>query len=144
MIGIADTRYFIIQKGSYIYTLNPNGNFGMAPQSTFIYWTGANCTGTPHLNSGSATVARPRWSRYVYFSTTANQLYTLGSPNANGETTPVSVTPNTTSGETVTQACGVGGHGTNFLYPLSAVTPATIGITATGNPLKVATPLQLP
>jgi hypothetical protein len=115
------------------------GFFLTAPNNTQIYWTGANCTGTPYLNSASST-AGPRWSKFVAYSSTANQLYTLASPDANGESTPISG-PTTVSNE-ISGSCTAGGHTNQLLFPLTPVTPATIGITATGNPLKVATPLQ--
>ncbi len=141
IIGTASNRYFIVQKGIYIFAVNGAGFFQTAPASTQIYWTGASCTGTPYLNSGSST-AGPRWSGNVAYSSSANQLYTLASPDGNGESTPA-VGPSTTSND-IGGSCSAGGHSTQLLFTLAPVTPATIGITATGNPLKVATPLQLP
>ena len=104
---------------------------GTVQYESSIYFTSADCTGTPYGGSGG-TSGNPRFAKTVIYRTTG-QLYTLANPDANGLATPV---PQATLGITVasiedstTGAC-TSSVSTQHMFPLTLVTPAAVGLPA--------------
>jgi hypothetical protein len=131
-----DNSYFTVENSGYLYQIDADGTFPPAQ----IWWTGANCTGTPYLNdgqgnSGGATML----AKQLTYSAKTNSLYTLSNPNANGISTSVPVSAQSIENPTcMNSVASVGG------WALTATTPTTVGSTATGTPLEAAVPFQLP
>jgi hypothetical protein len=133
LVSFDNAFYYTIQNAGYFYRIGADGTFPTGQ----IYWTGANCTGTPYLNSGSGA-GHTRIANSLVYSAMANQLYTLSSPDANGVSTSVAVTSQSIENPTCYASSGsVAG------WAMTPVTPAAIGSTATGTPLKVPVPLQV-
>jgi hypothetical protein len=128
--------YFTVEHSGYLYQVGVDGTFPAGQ----IWWTGSNCTGTPYLNDGVSGGAQMLAKNLVYSAKT-NELYTLSNPNANGVSTSVPITAGSIENPTCynnSPAASVGG------WAMTPTTPATVGSTATGNPLTVPAPLQLP
>ncbi|HXP07870.1 MAG TPA: DNRLRE domain-containing protein [Acidobacteriaceae bacterium] len=127
---------FTVEHSGYIYQVGVDGTFPPAQ----IYWTGSNCTGTPYLNdgeSGGVTML----AKNLTYSAKTNQLYTLSNPNGVGISTSVAISALSIENPTCynySPAVAAGG------WALTATTPAAIGSTASGNPLTVPAPLELP
>jgi hypothetical protein len=135
---IAYDNYFnyTVEHSGYIYQLGVDGTFPAAQ----IWWTGSNCTGTPYLNDGESGGVK-MLAKNVTYSAKTNELYTLSNPNSLGISTSVAITALSIENPTCynySPALSVGG------WALTATTPATVGSTATGNPLTVPAPLELP
>ena len=140
IVGSAVTVY----KSGYIAGINAaNGKF----QPGQIYWTGANCTGTPYLNDGGST-GYEMYTKTVIYSVQSNKLYRLAGAGAG------SVSSSTGSHATLTiENYGADGQsscsanvGTVSGWGLTEINAATdLGWTVSGTPLQItAVPLQLP
>ncbi len=111
---------------------------GTIQNESSIYFTSADCTGTPYGGSGG-TSGNQRFAKTVVYRTTG-QLYTLANPDANGLATPL---PQATLGITVASIedsiSGVcnSSASTQYMFPLTLVTPAAVGL-----PASVAAPLS--
>jgi Collagen triple helix repeat (20 copies) len=133
LVSFDSSFYYTVQNAGYFYQVGADGTFPAAQ----IYWTGPNCTGTPYFNDGMAG-GQIRAAKSLVYSAKANQLYTLSNPDANGVSTSVTVNSQSIENPTCYASNGsVGG------WAMTAVTPAAIGSTATGTPLKVPGPLQV-
>ena len=80
-------------------------------------------------------------AKNLTYSAKTNLLYTLSNPNSVGVSTSVPMSALSIENPTCynySPAVSVGG------WSLTATTPATVGSTATGNPLTVPAPLELP
>jgi hypothetical protein len=136
LLGYDNYFYFTVENSGYIYEVGADGTFPAGQ----IWWTGANCTGTPYLNdggSGGATML----AKTLTYSAKTDLLYTLSNPNSDGISTSVAITAGSIENPTCynnTPAQAAGG------WAMTSVTPATIGSTASGTPLKVPAPFQLP
>lgn len=131
-----DPSSFVIKKGVYIFYLNGDGFF---PGSQ-IYWTGAGCTGSAYLNDGwGGTGNQKTWANALVYSAKSNQLYRMANANANGVATSVAATAQSIENPTC-----MASSGTISGWLMTPITPATIGIPASGSPLKISTPLQIP
>lgn len=133
-----------LKSGKYFFTVGFEGDFPTGQ----IWWTGPNCTGTPYLNDGnSGNIGQPDYTAaqsYAYslvYSGVQNQLYLLSNADGNSVATSVNISggaqsiENPTCMASVTPASG---------WPMTAISPGTVGFSASGTPLVVATPLQLP
>jgi hypothetical protein len=128
--------YFTVEYSGYFYWIAADGTFS----GDQIYWTGSNCTGTPYLNDGGIG-GEPMFAKGLVYSAKTNTLYTLANPNAGGISTSVALTalsienPNCQNLASASPEDG---------WALTPTTPSAVGSTATGNPLKVPAPFQLP
>ena len=111
---------------------------GTIQNESSIYFASADCTGTPYGGSGG-TSGNQRFAKTVVYRTTG-QLYTLANPDANGLATPL---PQATIGITVASVedsisgvCNASAS-TQYMFPLTLVTPAAVGL-----PASVAAPLS--
>jgi hypothetical protein len=135
-----------LKNGKYFFNVNLDGTFSIAQ----IWWTGPNCTGTPYLNDGnggqigtSGTVALLGYAFAPVYSGKTNSLYILSNSNSNSVSLSQNVPGGTQSIENPTCMSNGGATPTSG-WPLTLISPATMGFSAAGNPLKVATPLQIP
>jgi hypothetical protein len=129
--------YFTVEHSGYLYQVGADGTFPVGQ----IWWTGPNCTGTPYYNDslGSSGGGAQRLANNLIYSAKTNELYTLSSPNSLGISTSVAITASSIENPTCMSSPGpVGG------WALTPTTPATVGSTATGSPLTVPVPFQLP
>jgi hypothetical protein len=77
---------YTVEHSGYLYQLGVDGTFPPVQ----IWWTGANCTGTPYLNDGLSGGAQ-MLAKNVIYSAKTNLLDTLSSPNALGISTSVAI-----------------------------------------------------
>jgi hypothetical protein len=133
-----------LKSGKYFFTVGFEGDFPTGQ----IWWTGANCTGTPYLNDGNGgNIGQPDYTAgqsYAYsvvYSGAQNQLYVLSGGDANSVATSVNIPGGSLSIENPTCMSSVNPASG---WPMTAVSPDTVGFSASGTPLVVATPLQLP
>ena len=134
LMGYDNYFYFTVENSGYLYQVGVDGTFPAGQ----IYWTGANCTGTPYLNDGWGG-GQKMLAKQLTYSAKTNTLYTLSNPNASGVSTSVSVTSASIENPTCYASAGVVGG-----WALTPTTPAAVGSSATGNPLVVPAPFQLP
>ena len=136
LIAYDNYFYFTVEHSGYLYQVGVDGTFPAAQ----IWWTGSNCTGTPYLNDGISGGAR-MLAKNLTYSAKTNLLYTLSNPDSVGVSTSVPMSALSIENPTCynySPAVAAGG------WTLTATTPATVGSTATGNPLTVPAPLVLP
>jgi hypothetical protein len=142
-------EYLNLKNGKYFFTVGFDGTFPIGQ----IWWSGLNCTGTPYLNDGQSGLigtasyytAQASYVNEPVYSAAANKLYLLSGGNSNsialsqnmpgGSLSIENPTCMNNSPATSTPASG---------WPLTPTTPAAIGFSASGTPLAVATPLELP
>lgn len=140
--------YLNVKNGKYFFTFGFDGTFPTAQ----IWWTGANCTGTPYLNDGDSgdigqfgITAAMSYAFTPVYSAVRNELYVLSSPDSNGVSTSMNIPGGSISIENPTCMNNTGNAAQPASgWPITTISPGTIGFSATGTPLKVATPLQLP
>jgi hypothetical protein len=143
LLGLSG-EYLSLKSGKYFFSVGFDGTFPIAQ----IYWTGNNCTGTPYLNDGqggqigqSGTTAVPTYAYTLSYSAAGNSLYTLSNPNVNS----VSVSENIPGGSlSIENPTCMSSVNPASGWPMTAISASTVGFIASGNPLAVATPLQLP
>ena len=136
LIAFDNSFKFTVENSGYLYLVGADGAFPTAQ----IYWTGASCTGTPYLNDGAGGAGgKMTISKRVIYSAQANSLYSMSNPNAGGISTSVSFTAASIENPT----CMTAGY-TASGWALTPITPAAVGSTASGAPLKVPAPFQLP
>ncbi|MBB5317071.1 hypothetical protein HDF09_001740 [Edaphobacter lichenicola] len=136
LISYDNYFHYTVEHSGYIYQVGVDGTFPTAQ----IWWTGSNCTGTPYYNDGGSGGAQMLAKNLVYSAKT-NELYTLSNPNSLGISTSVLISAGSIENPTCynySPAVSTGG------WALTPTTPATVGSTATGNPLTVPAPFQLP
>ena len=134
--------------GKYFLSFGFDGSFPIAS----INWTGLNCTGTPYFNDGQSGeigsngyTPVPSYAYTLLYSGAANKLYVLSSPNGNSVSYSENMPGGSLSYENPTCNNNLPATATpNSGWPLTVVTPATVGFSASGTPLTVAVPLQLP
>src|SRR5262249_25536053 len=104
--------------------------------------------GTPGLNALS--VGNRRYYKQLAFSTDRNTLYTMSNPNSNNVVLGVSTAYSSSRNIDATQTSGAAttcdaapANSTQPLWPLTATTPAAVGVpvVAGSNPLSVQAPL---
>lgn len=134
LLGYDNYFYFTVENSGYLYEVGVDGTF--APGQ--IWWTGANCTGTPYLNDGMSG-GETMFAKELTYSAKTNSLYTLANPNAGGISTSVAIYAASIENPTC-MAAGYNAGG----WAMTPISPATIGSTATGTPLKVPAPFVLP
>ena len=134
LIGYDNYFYFTVENSGYFYQVGVDGTFFIGQ----IYWTGANCTGTPYLNDGVSGGATT-FAKQVTYSAAANSLYILANPNAGGISTSVQIT----AGSIENPTCMPAGYAAGG-WAMTPISPATIGSTASGTPLKTPAPFLLP
>lgn len=116
-------------------TKNNNSDFLLGTQ---IYWTAANCTGTPYLNAGNSTT-NYRYAKSLVYSYSASSLYSASNPNSDGTSQTVTMPTIASSESPTTGACTAVTNQPNTLgYALTQVTRATAGLPAT-----IARPLAI-
>jgi len=136
LIAFDNSFKFTVENSGYLYLVGADGAFPTAQ----IYWTGASCTGTPYLNDGAGGAGgKMTISKRVIYSAQANSLYSMSNPNAGGISTSVSFTAASIENPTCMAAAYTASG-----WALTPTTPAAIGSTASGTPLKVPAPFQLP
>jgi hypothetical protein len=104
-------KYFnyTVEHSGYLYQLGVDGTFPIAQ----IWWTGANCTGTPYLNDGIGGGAQ-MLAKNLAYSVKTNLLYTLSNPNALGISTSVAINAQSIENPTcMNEAAPVGGVGSH-------------------------------
>ncbi len=136
VVGMNQDGPAVITPNGYLIAPSFAGSFNGGQ----IYWTGANCTGTPYLNAGYAPdpswPASGLWNRQVVYSKFTGKLYVAANPDTNGMAWNVGFThalsienPDCvpTGYDPVTcPTCGDNGG-----WPLSEATRTTIGLPAT-------------
>jgi hypothetical protein len=90
-----------------------------------IYWSGANCTGTPFLNDGGTT-GSVIYSKMLCYSGKTGSLYSMASPNTNG----CSVSVSHPAAATIENPTCMSGGGTSG-WSLTAITNVAAGLPAT-------------
>lgn len=138
--NIASSNYVTLQTSAgYVVTIyltkSNNSDFLLGTQ---IYWTGANCSGTPYLNAGSST-ANYRSAKVLTYSYSAGSLYSASNPNSDGTSPTVTMPTIATSESPTTGLCSaVTTQPTTLGYALTPVTRATAGL-----PTTIARPLAI-
>jgi hypothetical protein len=134
-----DNSINIYTTGKYIVSINLDGTFFPAQ----VWWTGANCTGTPFLNDGGEAqngTESPIYTKSVSFDGMQNSLFVATGSGIQVDSTinhPFNSIENPTCmAQTPTY--------TSSGWAITDITGATLGWTLTGNPLHAAGPLQLP
>ncbi len=133
-------------KNGYFINLHLSGIFAVGMGHQFL-WNDVNCSGTAHLGDGTQSGGVLVSTNAVVYSAQSNATYTP--TGAAGSTATSTVLPLVWAFEQP----GENGHSQCFTYP-QAVTilggwslspfdaAATLGWTVSGNPLRVAGPLQ--
>jgi hypothetical protein len=135
-MGYDSYFYFTVEHSGYFYQIGVDGTFPAGQ----IYWTGPNCTGTPYLNDGwGGSGGQKMLATQLTYSAKTNTLYTLSNPNSSGVSTSVAVTSASIENPTCYASAG-----TVSGWALTPTSPATVGSSATGTPLTVPAPFQLP
>ena len=116
----------IITSNGYIATVlfAPNGSNAFPGNQ--IYWTGANCSGTPYFNNGG-TPNTVRLAKLLIYSASTGNLYSLSNPDANGVSTSVPISSATIENNGVCTTSAGGSNG----YALTLISRSTIGLPAT-------------
>jgi hypothetical protein len=139
MIGFLAPDGFTVLKNGYIFELNADGFFDNTPNS--VFFTGAGCTGTPYQDA--TTVGALRVAKAVLYRVGLNTMYE-GAGAVNGVVTSIaSPTLQSRFNNTGAGVCVAVTTPLTAVWPLQVLTPATIGITASGNPLRTAFPVRL-
>jgi len=131
------TQIWLYTPQKYIVGLDM---LGTLLNPTQIYYTGANCTGTPYLNSGSSTAVRYAYGKSAFWSPANGKLYAFATADANGRATTVN-NLNLLSSEDPTTGCGAAPTNptTKQVFALTEVSRSTVGL-----PTNIALPLQFP
>jgi hypothetical protein len=155
LVGFVNPRNATVTIYKSGYFVNVNFVTGRFPV-TQTWWSGANCTGTPRVNSGGApdpspAPALPYYTKSVVYLAKSNTLYV---PTSNGtnpllaEEVLITNPPSIENAGTLSGTSECTNYTTNFNsggWALTAINAATVlGWTVTGNPLQLAAPLQLP
>jgi hypothetical protein len=144
LLGLGYGEYLNLKSGQYFFSIGFDGSFPISQ----IWWTGANCTGTPYLNDGqggqigqSGITASPSYAYDLVYSGVANSLYVLSGANANS----ISMSENIPGGSlSIENPTCMSSPGDASGWPMTSISASTVGFTASGTPLAVAAPLQLP
>ena len=135
-----------VLENGYFITLHLSGILAIGMGHQFL-WSDVNCSGTPYLGDGTQSGGVLISTNAVVYSAESNATYTPA--GTAGSTATSTVLPVVWAVEQP----GENGRSQCFTYP-QAVTilggwplspfdvPATLGWTVSGNPLKVAGPLQ--
>lgn len=138
--NISSTNYVTVQTSTgylvtiYLTKIN-NSDYLLGSQ---IYWTGANCSGTPYLNAGSSNT-NYRYAKVLTYSYSTGSLYSSSNPNADGTSQSVTMPTIASQESPTTGACTtVTTPPTTLGYALTPVSRATAGL-----PSAIARPLSI-
>jgi hypothetical protein len=142
VVSLTAPVFVYLYRNGYFVQLNFDGSLWLGPSAGVLYYSGANCTGTPYVQNiynGLASAG----SNFVYYSTQNNSFYVLlgGGP------------PVPFSG--IVQSAEYLGNGSNFVcsaitqippgitgWSLSPFNSALLGWNLSGNPVKVPGPIS--
>lgn len=136
VVSAARNNVTFVTSAGYMTTINWNGTFSPAQ----IYYTGATCTGSAYLNSGSSANVGYMYGKFLVWSGSLGQFMvaTTGSIKADG--TAETVKPSV-AGFTITAidnpTCGPSSSD-QYMWPLTATTTAAVGL-----PAVVVPPLRM-
>ena len=136
VVSAARNSVTFVTSGGYMTTINWNGTFSPAQ----IYYTGATCTGSAYLNSGSSTNVGYMYGKFLVWSGSLGQFMvaTPGSIKADG--TAETVKPSL-SGFTIAAidnpTCGPS-TSDQYMWPLTGTTATAVGL-----PAVIAPPLRM-
>ena len=136
VVSAARSNVTFVTTAGYMTTINWNGTFSPAQ----IYYTGATCTGSAYLNSGSSTNVGYMYGKFLVWSGSLGQfmIATPGSIKADG--TAETVKPSV-AGFTITAfdnpTCGPSSSD-QYMWPLTATTTTAVGL-----PAAIVPPLRM-
>ena len=136
VVSAARNNVTFVTTAGYMTTINWNGTFSPAQ----IYYTGATCTGSAYLNSGSSTNVGYMYGKFLVWSGSLGQfmIATPGSIKADG--TAETVKPSV-AGFTITAidnpTCGPSSSD-QYMWPLTATTTTAVGL-----PAAIVPPLRM-
>jgi hypothetical protein len=128
------TDTIVVTKNGYIFTVAVNGTLWRT--NTSLYFTNSTCTSTAYVIAGA--VGETRYVKNVLMNLGTNKLYvpTTGTGIADPGVTHRYTGTGTTC-VAVTPAAG------SAFFAHTEITPATLGISASGNPLAVPGPITI-
>jgi Collagen triple helix repeat (20 copies) len=128
------TDTVVVTKNGYIFTVAVNGTLWRT--NTSLYFTNSTCTSTAYVIAGA--VGETRYVKNVLMNLGTNKLYvpTTGTGIADPGVTHRYTGTGTTC-VAVTPAAG------SAFFAHTEITPATLGISASGNPLAVPGPITI-
>lgn len=126
IVGINRATVTIITSTGHIVDIlfTPNGTHRFPIDQ--IYWSGANCTGTPFLNDGGVT-GSVTYSKTLCYSGKTGLLYSMAAPNVNGCSTSAAQ-PVASTIENPTCMSSGGSSGWSLI---AIVNNSTVGLPAT-------------
>lgn len=136
VVSAARNSVTFVTSAGYMTTINWNGTFSPAQ----IYYTGATCTGSAYLNSGSSANVGYMYGKFLVWSGSLGQfmIATPGSIKADG--TAETVKPSV-AGFTITAidnpTCGPSSSD-QYMWPLTATTTTAVGL-----PAAIVPPLRM-
>jgi hypothetical protein len=136
VVSAARNSVTFVTGAGYMTTINWNGTFSPAQ----IYYTGATCTGSAYLNSGSSSNVGYMYGKFLVWSGSLGQFMvaTPGSIRADG--TAETVKPSV-AGFTITAidnpTCGPSSSD-QYMWPLTPTTTAAVGL-----PAAIVPPLRM-
>lgn len=143
IIGQVGNVFSAITSNGYLVRVRVDG---VIVQENSIYWTGANCTGTPRYGSGTTAAPAPTmYAKYVLYSLTSNTTYTMTGANGNGIVT--SAQPGAgviASSEPANGGACAASTSNQFMYAIAATATTSMGLPTQGAVVPVTLPLQLP
>ncbi len=136
VVSAARNNVTFVTTAGFMTTINWNGTFSPAQ----IYYTGATCTGSAYLNSGSSVNVGYMYGKFLVWSGSLGQfmIATPGSIKADG--TAETVKPSV-AGFTITAidnpTCGPSSSD-QYMWPLTATTTNAVGL-----PAAIVPPLRM-
>ena len=141
VIGFTNNRIItVMNPNGYVFELTPSGSIPGGP----FYWNGGACgAGTPILWDGGSVPGVLRYSKFLTYSPHSDKLYTMASPNADGESTSSTLFAGLGlffyGSAGCASALGAPSKTGWFLTPITA---AAVGLPVVAGTNHVAAPLQ--
>lgn len=141
VIGFTNNRIItVMNPNGYVFELTTGGFMAGGP----FYWNGGACgAGTPVLWDGGSVPGVLRYSKFLTYSPHSDKLYTMASPNADGDSTSSTLFAGLglyfSGSGGCTSALGAPSKTGWFLTPITA---AAVGIPVVAGTNHVAAPLQ--
>lgn len=140
VIGFTNNRIItVMNPNGYVFEVTTSGYMAGGP----FYWNGGACgAGTPILWDGGTFPGVLRYSKFLTYSAHSDKLYTMASPNADGDSTSSTLFAGSGlyfANGGCTSALGAPSKTGWFLTPITA---AAAGIPVVAGSNRIAAPLQ--
>jgi hypothetical protein len=129
---------FTLAKNGYVFTLRVDGKF--LDSNAGVYYSGASCTGTAYTYAN--VVGDVIYPKTVIYKPLSNSLFEFG--GVVGGLSVAIAPPAFLSYDSAGGVCSATTNaGIPAVWQMTPVAPAALGVTASGNPLAVASPVKV-